>query len=190
MRFLFAGPAKPAPYQSPLKAGQDQAHSLSIGTLLPHQVNGTEEDHTPKRGYGVSVSCVCPAQNCLGSPSPVRGGGSSFLNGVSGAHISPASSSFLGSPSPGKQGFQECSPLREEGRSSGKLSPRNHSPLTGKLRTPSPVQGRMGSCTPVKSSKSWLRLHRISSNKMKGQEKRVGKSLSVPDLIVYLDDSR
>lgn len=196
MLFLFAGPTKPAPYQSPLKAeqGQDQAHSPT--TLLSHNANGTEEDHSPNRGYGVSVSCVSPGHNCLCSPSPVRGDGSSLLNGVSGAYISSAThtpipdlanSQFLGSPSPG---FQNCSPLMEGEYNSRKLSPINHSSLTGKLRTPSPVQGRMGSYTPVKSSKSWLRLHRISSSKMKGQEKRVGKSLSVPDLIVYLDENR
>lgn len=198
--FLFAGPTKPAPYQSPLRAGQDQPHSPTTGKLLSHQAIGTVEDHSPNRGIGVSVSCVSPGQNCLGSPSPVRGDGSSLLNGVSGAYISPAthtqripdlaSSQFLGSPSPGKRGFQNCSPLMEGEHSSGKLTPRNHSSLTGKLRTPSPVQGRMGSYTPVKSSKSWLRLHRISSSKLKGQERRVGKSLSVPDLIVYLDESR
>lgn len=200
MLLLFAGPTKATPYQSPLRAGQDQVHSPTTGKLLPHQVNGTEEDHSPNRGYGVSVSCVSPGHNCLGSPSPVRGEGSSFINGGSGAHISPtthsqripdlASSVFLGSPSPGKREFENCSPLREGEHSSEKLSPRNHGSLRGKLRTPSPVQGRMGSYTPVKSSKSWLRLHRISSSKMKGQEKRVGKSLSVPDLIVYLDESR
>lgn len=147
----------------------------------------------------MSLLCVGPVQNCLGSPSPVRGHGSSLLNGVSGAYSSPAthaqripdlaSSPFWGSPSPGKSGFQDCSPLEGE-PCSRNLSPRNHSSLTGRLRTPSPVQGRTGSYTPVKSSKSWLRLHRISSSKLKGQEKRVGKSLSVPDLIVYLDESR
>ncbi|KAM7366958.1 hypothetical protein PAMP_014889 [Pampus punctatissimus] len=181
-------PPKPAHLQSPL--------SPNAGKLLPQRFNGTE-DQTPNRSYGVPFSYISPAQDCQGSPSPVRGGGSSFLNGISGAHLSPArhaqgvsslaSSPVLGSPSPGKRGILNCSPLREGGHSPAKLTPRNHS-LS--LRTPSPVQGRMGSYSPAKNSKSWLGLHRIPSSKLKEHEKRAGKSLSVPDLIVYLDESR
>lgn len=192
-------PPKPAHLQSPLRAGKAQVHSPTAGKLLPQQVNGTEQDKSPNRGCGICVSCVSPAQNCLGSPSPVKGGGNSFLN-VSGAHISPArhtwgiprltSSPVLGSPSPGKRGIQTCSPLREGGYSPARSSPRNRSPLAGLLRTPSPVHGRMGSYSPARNSKSWLGLHRIPSSKMEGQEKRARKSLSVPDLIVYLDESR
>ncbi|KAM4570283.1 FYVE, RhoGEF and PH domain-containing protein 4-like isoform 2-T2 [Odontesthes bonariensis] len=58
----------------------------------------------------------------------------------------------------------------------------------GKLRTPSPVQKRMGSYSSAKSSKSWLGLHRISGDKPERQEKK--KSLSVPDLIVYMNEDR
>ncbi|XP_070710316.1 FYVE, RhoGEF and PH domain-containing protein 4-like [Pempheris klunzingeri] len=193
-------PPKPAHLQSPPRAGQTQAHNPTAGKLLPQRSNGTEQDLSPNRGCEVSVYCVCPAQSCLGSPSPVRGGGNGFLNGVSRAYISPArhaqgitnltSSPVLGSPSPGKRGIQSCSPLREGGHSPAKLSPRNRSPLAGLLRTPSPVQGRMGSYSPAKNSKSWLGLHRIPSGKMEGQEKRARKSLSVPDLIVYLEENR
>ncbi|XP_070785484.1 FYVE, RhoGEF and PH domain-containing protein 4-like [Enoplosus armatus] len=193
-------PPKPAHLQSPLRAGQAQAHSPTTGKLQPQQVNGTEQDQSPNRGCGLSVPCVSPVHNCLGSPSPVRRRGNSFLNGVSGVHVSPArhtqgipnltSSPDLGSPSPGKRGIQSCSPSREGWHSPAKLSPRNQSPLAGKLRTPSPVQGRMGSYSPAKTSKSWLGLHRIPSGKMEGQEKKAGKSLSVPDLIFYLNESR
>ncbi|XP_071357684.1 FYVE, RhoGEF and PH domain-containing protein 4-like isoform X2 [Trachinotus anak] len=192
-------PPKPAYLQSPVRPGQDQACSPTTGKL-PSWVSDTEEDQSPNRSCGLSVSCVRPAQNCQNSPSPVRGRGSLFLNGVSGVRISPArhvqgipnytSSPVLGSPSPGKRGIQNCSPLREAGHSPAKLSPRNHSPLKRNLRTPSPVLGRKGSYSPAKNSKSWLGLHRISSGKMEGQEMRTGKSLSVPDLIVYLDESR
>nr|XP_046234377.1 FYVE, RhoGEF and PH domain-containing protein 4-like isoform X2 [Scatophagus argus] len=194
-------PPKPAHLQSPLRAGQPQAHSPTTGKTLPQPANGTEQDQSPNRAYSIALSCVSPAQSCLGSPSPIRGGGgNSFLNGVSGANISPArpihgipnlsSSPVFGSPSPGKRGLQSCSPLREGGHSPAKLSPRNQSPLAGRLRTPSPVQGKMGSYSPAKISKSWLGLHRIPSGKMDRQEKTAGKSLSVPDLIVYLDESR
>ncbi|XP_054480482.1 FYVE, RhoGEF and PH domain-containing protein 4-like isoform X2 [Anoplopoma fimbria] len=183
-------PPKPAQLQR--NAGCDQAHS--------QQDNGTEQDQSPKRGYGVSVSCVSPAHNCLGSPSPTRRGWTCLLNGVSAAHISPArhtqgiphitSSPLLGSPSPGKRGIQSRSPLRVGGHSPARLSPRNHSPLSGLLRTPSPLQVRIGSYSPAKNSKSWLGLYRIPSSKMEGQDKRAGKSLSVPDLIVFLDENR
>lgn len=159
-------------------------------------MNGTEAQNL-NRSYGTPFSYISPARNCQGSPSPGRGGGSSFLNG---AQLSPArhhrgipvlaGSPVLGSPSPGKRGIQNCSPLREGGHSPAKLSPRNHSPLSGKLRTPSPIQGRMGSYNPARNSKSWLGLNRIPSSKMERQEKMAGKSLSVPDLIVYLDDNR
>ncbi|XP_070847754.1 FYVE, RhoGEF and PH domain-containing protein 4-like isoform X1 [Chaetodon trifascialis] len=190
--------SEPARLQSSLRA--EQAHNPITGKALPPQVNGAEQDQSPKRVCGLSISCVSPAQSCLGSPSPVRGGGNSFLNGASTARISPArhtegipnftSSPVFGSPSPGKRGIQSCSPLRDGWHSPAKLSPRNRSPLAGKLRTPSPVQGRMGSYSPAKNSKSWLGLHRIPSSMMEGQEKRAGKSLSVPDLIVYLDENR
>ncbi|XP_056223521.1 FYVE, RhoGEF and PH domain-containing protein 4-like isoform X1 [Seriola aureovittata] len=192
-------PPKPAYLQSPVRPGQDQAYSPTTGKLPP-RVSGTEEDRSPNRSCGFSVPCVNPAQNCLSPPSLDRGGGSFFLNGVPGAHISPtrlvqgiphlASSPVLGSPSPGKRGIQNCSPFREGGHSPAKLSPRNLSPLTGKLRTPSPVLWRKGSYSPAKNSKSWLGLHRIPGSKMEGQEMRTGKSLSVPDLIVYMDESR
>ncbi|KAK1906948.1 FYVE RhoGEF and PH domain containing protein 4 [Dissostichus eleginoides] len=99
-------------------------------------------------------------------------------------------SPLLGSPSPGKRGLHSCSPSREGGHSPAKLSPRNRSPLSRLLRTPSPVQERMGSYRPAKNSKSWLGLHRIPSCKKEGKEKKAGKSLSVPDLIVYMDESR
>ncbi|XP_047431850.1 FYVE, RhoGEF and PH domain-containing protein 4-like isoform X2 [Mugil cephalus] len=188
-------PPKPAHLQSPLRAEQDQSSCQTSGKVLCQH---TDPGPSPNRGNGVSISCVSPAQDCRGSPSPIRGGGSHFLN-VSGAHISPArhvlgipsitSSPVLGSPSPGKRGTQNYSPLREGGYSPAKLSPRNHSPLMGRLRTPSPVQGRMGSYSPAKYSKSWLGLHKISSDKTERLEKR-GKSLSVPDLVVYSDESR
>lgn len=198
--YFFAVPPKPLHLQSPLRAGQAQAHSRTTGRILPQRVIGTERDQSPNRGYGVSASCVSPAQNCVGSPCPVRGGANGLLNGVSGAHMSPvrhslgipnlANSPVFGSPSPGKRGLQNCSPLKEGGHSPAKLSPRNQSPLAGKLRTPSPVQGRVGSYSPARNSKSWLGLHRIPSGKMEGQEKRAGKSLSVPNLIVCLDENR
>ncbi|MEQ2190626.1 hypothetical protein XENOCAPTIV_002662 [Xenoophorus captivus] len=60
----------------------------------------------------------------------------------------------------------------------------------GKLRTPSPVQKKMGSQSPVRSSRSWLGLHRISSEKLERREKKAEKSLSVPDLIIYMDETR
>lgn len=192
---VFAVPPQPDHLQSPPRVGQDQACSLTPGKVPPQQNNGTEENQN--RCNGVSISCVSP-QNCLDSPS--KEGGRYFLNGVLDPHINPArhpqgilnltSRPLSGSPSPGKRGIQSCSPLREEGHSPGKLSPRNYRPLTGKLRASSPVQGKMGSYSPAKSSKSLLGLHRISSEKIERWEKRAGKSLSVPDLIVYLDESR
>ncbi|XP_034529111.1 FYVE, RhoGEF and PH domain-containing protein 4-like [Notolabrus celidotus] len=191
-------PPKPAHLQSPLKPGQAQAHSPTTGKLLPQHVHGT--DHSPKGCSSISVSCVSPSGVGLSSPSPVRGGGTRFLNGVSGGQISPAqhalgisnltSSPVLGSPSPGKRGVQSRSSLRERGHSPAKLSPRNRSPLIRKLRTPSPVQGNMGSYSSAKNSKSWLGLHRIPSGKNEGKEKKGGKSLSVPDLLFYLEERR
>ncbi|XP_008282700.1 FYVE, RhoGEF and PH domain-containing protein 4-like [Stegastes partitus] len=176
-------PPKPAHLQSPPSVRQDPVGSTRAA--LPQQINGTEPDQSPNRGHGVPVPCFSPPQGCLGSLSPVRGGGSHLLNGARQGIPNLASSPVLGSPSPGKRGIQNCSPLREGGHSPAKLSPRNHSPLMGKLRTPSPAQGKMSSSGPAKSSMSWLSLHRIPNNKMDR-----GKSLSVPDLVVYMDESR
>ncbi|KAM8908721.1 FYVE, RhoGEF and PH domain-containing protein 4-like isoform 2-T2 [Spinachia spinachia] len=151
---------------------------------------------TRKSGCGASVSCV---EDCLGSPSPVGGSRDYLVNAVSAAHISPAthtlgiphmiSCPILGLPSPGKRGLQTCSPSREGGRSPAKLSLRNRSPLSGLLRTPSPLKVSVRSYSPAKNSKSWSGLHRISSSKVERREKREKGSLSVPELVVYVDDS-
>uniref|UniRef100_A0A3B4G0I5 FYVE, RhoGEF and PH domain-containing protein 4-like n=1 Tax=Pundamilia nyererei TaxID=303518 RepID=A0A3B4G0I5_9CICH len=156
---VFAVPPQPDHLQSPPRVGQDQACSLTPGKVPPQQNNGTEENQ--KRCNGVSISCVSP-QNCLDSPS--KEGGRYFLNGVLDPHINPArhpqgilnltSRPLSGSPSPGKRGIQSCSPLREEGHSPGKLSPRNYRPLTGKLRASSPVQGKMGKDEKIRNERA------------------------------------
>ncbi|KAM6895781.1 uncharacterized protein FYW49_019662 [Xenentodon cancila] len=189
-------PPEPAHLQSPESLRQDQGCNPTTGKVPLQQVNGAEPDRSPSRDYGVSF----PALIGLEEPGQVRGGVSYFLNSASWAHISPArhaqgvpshtSGPVLGSPSPGKRGIQSCSPLREGGHSPAKLSPRNHSPLMGKLRTPSPVQKRTGSYSPANNSKSWLGLNRISNEQTERREKRVEKALSVPDLIVYMDEGR
>ncbi|XP_061770038.1 FYVE, RhoGEF and PH domain-containing protein 4-like isoform X2 [Nerophis ophidion] len=128
--------------------------------------------------------------------SPIRAGVSCLLNGaqLSPTRLSPSqkipklTSSPLGSPSPGKSGIQNCTPFREGGHFPAKYTPRNRSPLSVILRTPSPVQNKIGSYSPAQNSKSWLGVHRTPSEKMEGREKRPGKSLSVPDLVVYLDE--
>ncbi|KAM3858993.1 FYVE, RhoGEF and PH domain-containing protein 4-like [Diretmus argenteus] len=201
-------PPKPDHLQSPVNAGQDQAHTPIRGDPLIQPVRVTEAAQSPNRegigatsqGPGVSVSHIDPSHNFLGSPSPVRGraAGSSLVNGVSGPHISPARngqgppspacSLVSGAPLPAKRGIQNCSPQREGGHSPAKLSPKNHSPFRGRLRTPSPVQGRIGSYSPAKRSRSWLGHHRSSGAMMEGQ-KWTGKSYSVPELIIHLDES-
>ncbi|XP_047246287.1 FYVE, RhoGEF and PH domain-containing protein 4-like isoform X2 [Girardinichthys multiradiatus] len=179
---------KPAHLQ---RTGQDQACNPTLETQKPQQVNRTTQDPTSNKDCGNCGSCVT-LQTCQGSPGPVRGGRSNFLNPVFSAHLTPGRQA-LGlvsrSQSPGKRSIQGCS-SKEEGHSPAKLSPRNRSPLMGKLRTPSPVQKKMGSQSPARSSRSWLGLHRISSEKLERREKKAEKSLSVPDLIIYMDETR
>ncbi|XP_061570771.1 FYVE, RhoGEF and PH domain-containing protein 4-like [Cololabis saira] len=184
-------PPEPAHLQSPKSPRRDQGCTPAAGKVSLQQVNGAEPDRSPSRDYGVSLPCVSPAL------SPVGGGVSYFLSPASWAHLGPASHAqglpsgpVLGSPSPGKRGIQSCSPLREGGHSPAKLSPRNHSPLMGKLRTPSPVQKRMGSYSPARNSKSWLGLNRISNEQTERREKKVEKAVSVPDLVIYMDEGR
>lgn len=98
-------------------------------------------------------------------------------------------SPVFGCTNPGKRS-NRSSPLKEGGHGTARLSPRNKSPLTGKLRTPSPVQRKAGGYSPARTSKSWLGFHRAPSPKMEGEDVRAVKSVSVPDLIVYLDESR
>lgn len=130
----------------------------------------------------VSVSCVNLAQDLQGSRSPVRGEeGACFLN---------PDLLVSGSPSPGKRSDKGCSPLRDGGHSPARLSPRNHSPLMGRLRTPSPVPRRMGSYSPSRCSKSWLGLQRVWSEVMDRPERKAEKSMSVPNLVVCADDCR
>ncbi|XP_061523421.1 FYVE, RhoGEF and PH domain-containing protein 4-like isoform X1 [Phycodurus eques] len=165
-------PPKPAHLQTPMRT-----EPPSSSRLPPRYLN---VDKSP-------IQATC----CHTSPGPNKAG-PGFLNEV---HVSPTrlspfqkipklmSSPTLGSPSPGKRGIRSGSPSREGGHSPAKLSP-----LSRLLKTPSPVQGKMGSYTPARNSKSWLGLHKIPSGKTEGQEKHAGKSLSVPDLIVYLDE--
>ncbi|XP_023206382.1 FYVE, RhoGEF and PH domain-containing protein 4-like isoform X1 [Xiphophorus maculatus] len=188
---LDSATPKPAHLQRFQKAGQDQACHRTLDTVKPQQGNDTTD-----RDGRICVSCVSP-QTCRGSPSPVRGGGGNFLNPLSAEHprlaqVVPNRSSCLvsRSPNPAKINIQGRSPLRETGHGPAKLSPRNRNPLMAKLRTPSPVQKKMGSFSPAKSSKSWLGLHRISSEKLEKREKKAEKSLSVPDLIAYMDETR
>uniref|UniRef100_A0A674PC19 FYVE, RhoGEF and PH domain containing 4b n=1 Tax=Takifugu rubripes TaxID=31033 RepID=A0A674PC19_TAKRU len=96
-------------------------------------------------------------------------------------------SPVFGSTSPRKRSNR--SPLKEGGHSPARLSPRSQSPLAEKLRTPSPVHLRVGSYRSVRNSKSWLGFQRAPSPKMEGQDVRTMMSLSVPDLVVYLDES-
>ncbi|XP_061663459.1 FYVE, RhoGEF and PH domain-containing protein 4-like [Syngnathoides biaculeatus] len=171
-------PPKPAHLQTPMKTEPPSSSGLPSRYL--------NVDKSP-----IQVTCCHTSQN----PNKA---GLSFLNE---AHVSPTrlspsqkipklmSSPTLGSPSPGKRVIRSCSPSRKGGHSPARLSPRNRSPLFGLLKPPSPVQGKIGSYTPTKNSKSWLGLHRIPSGKMDGQEKHAGKSLSVPDLVVYADES-
>ncbi|XP_008399499.1 FYVE, RhoGEF and PH domain-containing protein 4-like isoform X2 [Poecilia reticulata] len=174
---------KPAHLQRFQKTGQDQACHPTLDT-------GNGSTNIDCR---ICISCVSP-QICQGSPSPVRGGGGNFLNPVSAEHpmLAPNLSSSLVSrfPSPAEISTQGLSPLRETGHGPAKLSPKNRSPLMGKLRTPSPVLKKMGSFSPAKSSKSFLGLHRISSEKLPKREKKAEKSLSVPDLTVYMNETR
>ncbi|CAN9508308.1 unnamed protein product [Ophioblennius macclurei] len=176
-------PPKPAHLLSPQRA-EDQERSPFIGRVLTHQAKGKKPDQTPSRRSGASTSCVNLTEICLSAPTPLAPV-SCLSNGVQ-ISRSRRSQQRLESPSPGKRG----SPLRDGGHSPAKLSPRNHSPLMGKLRTPSPVQARVGSAAPAKNSTSWLGLHGIPNDWTERQEKSVGKSLSVPDLIVYMDENR
>lgn len=183
--FVFAVTRKPAHLHSPAREGPDRAHNPTPGEVLPQQIN-MEEKPNPSRGTGTSASCV-GQHRC--QDSVVGGGGGSCLNAP--AIPNHTSTSVSGSPSPGRGGAQSHGSLRAGGgHSPGKLSPRNRRALTAKLRTPSPVQGRMRSYSPAKSSKSLLGLHRISSERLERREKRAGKSLSVPDLVVCWQDSR
>ncbi|XP_054911694.1 FYVE, RhoGEF and PH domain-containing protein 4-like isoform X2 [Poeciliopsis prolifica] len=182
---------KPAPLQRVQKTGQDQACHPTLDAVKPQQGNDLTD-----RDCRICISCGSP-QTCQGSPSPVRGGGGNFLNPVSVEHPRLAqgvpnlsSGSVSRSPSPAKISTQGRSPLRESGHGPAKLSPRNRSPLMAKLRTPSPVQKKMGSFSPARSSKSWLGLHRIASEKLEKREKKAEKSLSVPDLTTYMNETR
>ncbi|XP_056280403.1 FYVE, RhoGEF and PH domain-containing protein 4-like isoform X2 [Pseudoliparis swirei] len=189
-------PAEGSPRKTRVPTEPAHLQSRAHGHSQP--VNGVEQDHSPKRGRGVSVSGVGPEPDCLGSTSPIRGGSKYLLNGASARRTRGTphmtSSPLLGPPSPGEGDIPSCSPSRGGGgegeHSPAKLSQRKHSALRRFLRTPSPTQGTSKSDSAAKKSKSWLGLHRIPNGKMEAQEKRAGKSLSVPDLIVYLDESR
>ncbi|XP_053718955.1 FYVE, RhoGEF and PH domain-containing protein 4-like isoform X1 [Synchiropus splendidus] len=178
-------PPKPAHLQSPLRGDS----SPTSGKFQSQPVKGAK-DQNQSPACDVSVLIVHPTPNGHGSPSPIR-----ERSRVAGSQISPGSlsqgvpcrvsSPVLGSPSPGRRSLPGRCPGKEEGFTPVKLSPRNRSPLAGILRTPSPVQPKHRFYSPAKKSKSWLGMH----SKMDGQEKKVGKSLSVPNLIHYCNES-
>lgn len=149
-------PPKPPHLQTPVKSG-------------PQQLNGHKEELSPN-----NRTFTNPSLNCY-SPSPVKEGDSSLVNGES--HISPSRHSqgispLIHSPNLGSEnvGILSC-------------EAKNNGPLSRRLRTPSPVHRRMWTYTPAKNSKPWFGLHKID-----GQQRSRPKSLSVPDLIAYLED--
>lgn len=187
---MFAVPPKPPHLQSPLRA-ETRAHSPAAGSA-PAQ-RAPVENPSPNGALGIVVLHASPDLGQTGSPSPARRQANGLVGGLSpvghARGIGALSSSPpLGSPSPGKRGLQSCSPTRDGGHSPAKLSPRHLSPLAVRLRTPSPVLGRQGSYSPARSSRTRLGLHK--GGKMDGQVKETAKSLSVPDLIGYLDETR
>lgn len=189
---FFAVPPKPPHLQSPLRA-EARAHSPTAGSEPAQQAHS--ENHSPNGGLGIFVLHASPdqVQTVGGSPSPARRQANGLVGGLSPVGhtrgiAALSSSPTLGSPSPGKRGLQSCSPTRDGGQSPAKLSPRHLSPLAVRLRTPSPVLGRQGSYSPARSSRTRLGLPR--GGKMDGQVKETAKSLSVPDLISYLDETR
>lgn len=156
----------------------------------PQSTNERKEEHSQNRGHGGFIN---PTLNCY-SPSPVKGRRGSFGNGESQSDTSPArhswgASNLASSPTLGAQdsanaGIRGCSP-----KSEGRYRPaKNNNTLSRRQRTPSPVHGKMWTYTPAKNSKSWLGLNKISSFKLDGREKSKAKSLSVPDLITFLED--
>lgn len=185
----FARPlpvVSPKPAQSPVSAGQ-------AAGALPEGAEGTEQHQSPQRSN--ELSCISSGQTPVCSSSPVRGGVNTPVDEVT---LSPVkrlrgvpvlmTSPGFGCTSPGKRSNR--SPLKDGGHSPARLSPRSQSLLADKLRTPSPVHLKVGSYSPARNSKSWLGFQRAPSAKMEGEEVRTVKSLSVPDLIVYLDESR
>lgn len=161
--------------QSPLRAAQ------AAGTSPPGV-----EDQSPNRSSGLSR--FSSGQIRVFSSSPVRGvnplvddvppSPEKRPRGANGLAVSPV----FGCAGEGRRSSRSHSPTG--------LSPRRESPLSGKLRTPSPVQWKVGSYSPGRKSKSWLGFQRAAGVKMEGQRVGTVKSLSVPDLIVCLDDSR
>lgn len=167
----------------------------SLTAAQASEVSPQEPDQGLRTSSG--VSCASSGQTRVCSSSPVRGDVSSPLDEVA---LSPVkrqrgvptlvTSPVFGCTSPGTKRSHRSSPLKKGGHSTARLSPRNKSPLTGKLRTPSPVQRKARGCSPARTSKSWLGFHRAPSPKMEGEDARAVKSVSVPDLIVHLDGSR
>lgn len=161
---------------------------------VPEGVGDAERDQGLKRPHG--VSCSSSGQTPICSSSPVRGDVNAPLEEVT---LSPVkrhravptlmTSPVFGCASPGRRS-NRCSPLKDGGHSAAGLSPRSQSPLAGNLRTPSPIQRKAGRYSPARNSKSWLGFQRVPSPKMEGGDARVVKSLSVPDLTVYLGESR
>lgn len=168
--------------RSPLTAGQAAG------------AGDAEQDQGLRRSNG--ASCSSSGQTGVCSSSPVRADVNAPLGEVT---LSPVkrprgvptlmTSPVFGGTSPGRRSHRS-SPSKEGGHSPARLSPGSRSPLTGKLRTPSPVQRKAGRYSPARNSKSWFGFQRAPSPKMEGGEVLTAKSLSVPNLIVYLDQSR
>lgn len=150
-------PPKPPHLQTPVRSG-------------PQHIHGPEEDQSPTRGLNGFNN---PSLNCYSS-SPVK---ASFKNGK--PHTSLAR---LAAVSQSPDITTQKSSQSSEGRCSNRRSP-----ISGRLRTPSPVHGKMWTYTPAKNSKPSIGLNKFP--KFEEQERSRPESLSVPDLIAYLEET-
>ncbi|XP_072311098.1 FYVE, RhoGEF and PH domain-containing protein 4-like [Eucyclogobius newberryi] len=127
---------------------------------------------------GVSI----PSLNCY-SPSPVK---------AKNRPSSPAKATWAISqrtPRPilGSQGSVHVGSQNRSPQSEGKYSLNDSSPLSIRVRSQSPIHGKIWTYTPAKNSKSWLGINKIP--KRDRHERSRPKSLSVPDLITYMEES-
>ncbi|KAK7902001.1 hypothetical protein WMY93_018770 [Mugilogobius chulae] len=156
-------PPKPPHLQTPVKSGPQNDH-------------GPKEDQDPNRGLNGFTN---PSMNCY-SPTPTRGSFSPAKTSQVFPYLTPTST--LGSQASADADIQNSSP-----KSEGRHTSKSDSPILRPLRTPSPVQGKMWTYTPSKISKSWLGINQLP--KLGGQERSRPQSLSVPDLIVYMEEN-
>ncbi|CAL1568685.1 unnamed protein product [Knipowitschia caucasica] len=184
--FKFCGAS-----QSSLEPEEGQDRSPAKRSLHKPQVppkplhlQTPERSELQNRPKDKSPNCFIHPSLNLYLPSPVKPICKNASPPHSGAARTSQTTYCAPSPTMASQSSADVGAPNSSPRRERKCSPKR-SPVSSLMRTPSPVFGKMWTYTPSRISKPLLGINRLFD----GEVRSSPKSLSVPDLISYLEES-